>query len=117
MIFDRILDELILEDKLGETWRLEMAPNHARYSFSSSKSGNEKWAKQLAMKLLKNEKDDFKFIGIYSEGETDLGPIVDGYIFHCTPEYLDKAPHLHRDKKKACKQHIKTGKIIEYFED
>ena len=116
-MFDTIFDELIAEDKLGETWKLEMAPNHARYSFSSSKSGNEKWARKLAMKLLKTEKEDFKFIGIFSEGETNEGPIVDGYVFHCTEEYLDKAPHLHRDKKKACKQHIKTGKIIEYFED
>ena len=117
MDFNCIIDELINEEKLGESWRLEMAPNHARFSFSSSKHGNENWAKKLAMKLLKTEKDDFKFIGIFSEGDTDEGPIVDGYIFHCTQEYLDKAPHMHRDKKKACKQHIKTGKIIEYFED
>ena len=25
-MFDKILDELIREDKLGETWRLELAP-------------------------------------------------------------------------------------------
>ena len=47
-MFDTILDELIAEDKLGETWKLEMAPNHAPYSFSSNKSGNERWARLLA---------------------------------------------------------------------
>ena len=116
-MFDKIIDELISEDKLGETWKLEMLPNHAKYSFSSSKSGNEMWAKRLAEKLIKTEKDDFKFIGIFSEGETSEGSIVDGYIFHCTQEYLDKAPHMHRDKKSACRKHIKTGKIVEYLED
>ena len=45
LMFDKIIDELISEDKLGETWHLEMAPNHARYSYSSSKHGNENWAK------------------------------------------------------------------------
>ena len=63
------------------------------------------------------EKEDFKFIGIFSEGESTEGPIVDGYVFHCTQEYLDKVPHMHRDKKKSCKQHIKTGKVVEYLED
>jgi hypothetical protein len=116
-MFDEIIDELIAEDKLGETWKLEMAPNHARYSFSSNKSGNENWAKVLATKLVKKEKEDFKFIGIFSEGESTEGPIVDGYVFHCTEEYLSKVPHMHRDKKKACKQHIKTGKVTEYLED
>lgn len=116
-MFDKIFDELILEDKLGETWRLELAPTHAKYSFSSSKSGDENWAKSMASKLVKKEKDDFKFIGIYSEGETEEGPIVDGYIFHSTEDYLRKTPYLHRDKKKAIKKHIKTGKVIEYFED
>ena len=116
-MFDKIIDELISEDKLGETWKLEMAPNHARYSFSSSKSGNENWAKKLAINLTKKERDDFKFIGIFSEGDSTEGPIVDGYIFHCTQEYLDKVPHMHRDKKKACKHHIKTGKVTEYLED
>ena len=43
--------------------------------------------------------------------------IVDGYIFHCTEEYFNNVPHLHRDKRKAIKQHLKTNKIIEYFED
>lgn len=116
-MFDQIFDELIKEDKLGETWKLELAPNHARYSFSSKKSGNENWAKSLANKISNKEKEDYKFIGIYSEGETTEGPIVDGYIFHCTDEYLSKVPHLHREKRKACKAHIKTGKVIEYFED
>ncbi len=116
-MFDKIIDELIYEDKLGETWKLEMAPNHARYSFSSSKSGNENWAKTMANKLVQKEKEDFKFIGIFSEGDTSEGPIVDGYIFHCTQEYLDKAPHMHRDKRKACKRHLKTGKVEEYLED
>ena len=116
-MFDTILDELIAEDKLGETWKLEMAPNHAPYSFSSNKSGSERWARLLATKLVKKEKEEFKFIGAYSEGETSEGPVVDGYIFHCTQEYLDKAPHMHRDKKKACKRHIKTGKVEEYLED
>ena len=47
-MFDKIIDELISEDKLGEVWHLEMAfSNHARYSFSSSKSGNENWARKL----------------------------------------------------------------------
>jgi len=116
-MFDKLFDELILEDKLGETWKLELAPIHSRFSFSSKKSGNETWAKLLASKLYKKEKDNFKFIGIYSEGETEEGPIVDGYIFHCTDEYLKNTPYLHRDKKKAIKQHLKTGKVIEYFED
>tara|TARA_E500000331_G_scaffold6894_1_gene6716 strand:- start:175 stop:525 length:351 start_codon:yes stop_codon:yes gene_type:complete len=116
-VFDEIIDELISEDKLGEAWHLEMAPNHARYSFSSSKFGNEKWAMKLANKLVKKEKEDFKFIGIFSEGETSEGPVVDGYIFHCTDEYLKKAPHMHRDKRKACKRHLKTGKVEEYLED
>lgn len=116
-MFDVIFDELIKEDKLGETWRIELAPNHSRYSFSSKKSGNETWAKSLAMKLLKQDKDEYKFIGVFSEGETDDGPIVDGYIFHCTEEYFKNVPHLHRDKRKAIKQHLKTNKIIEYFED
>ena len=117
MNFEKILDELIQEEKLGETWRLELAPNHSRYSYSSKKAGNENWAKSLASKLVKKEKEDFKFIGVYSEGETTEGPVVDGYIFHCTTEYLDKAPHLHRDKRNACKNNIKTGKVNEYFED
>ena len=116
-MFDKLLDELITEDKLGETWRIEMAPNHARYSFSSSKSGNENWARTVAIKLTQKEKDDFKFIGIFSEGDSSEGPIVDGYIFHCTEEYLNNAPHMHRDKKKACKRYLKTGKIEEYLED
>tara|TARA_B100000242_G_C43010238_1_gene469693 strand:- start:103 stop:453 length:351 start_codon:yes stop_codon:yes gene_type:complete len=116
-MFDKILDELIAEDKLGETWRLEMAPVHARYSFSSSKSGNENWAKNTANKLTQKEKENFKFIGIFSEGESTEGPIVDGYVFHCTQDYLDKAPHMHRDKRKACKRHLKTGKVEEYLED
>lgn len=116
-MFDKIIDELIFEDKLGETWQLEMAPNHARYSYSSSKSGNENWAKNLANKLIQKEKEDFKFIGIFSEGETSEGPVVDGFVFHCTDEYLDKAPHMHRDKRKACKRHLKTGKVEEYLED
>ena len=116
-MFDKIIDQLIREDKLGETWKIELAPNHARYSISSKKSGNEKWAKTLATQLVSKEKLDFKFIGIFSEGESTEGPIVDGYIFHCTKEYLESAPHMHRDKKKACKQHIKTGKIVEYLED
>ena len=116
-MFDEIIDELIAEDKLGETWKLEMAPNHARYSFSSTKSGDERWAKLLGMNLVKKEKEDFKFIGAYSEGESTEGPIVVGYVFHCTQEYLDKVPHMHRDKRKACKQHIKTGKPVEYMED
>jgi len=116
-MFDNLFDELIREDKLGETWKVELAPNHARYSFSSKKSGNENWARSVANKLIQTERDDYKFIGVFSEGESSEGPIVDGYIFHCTTEYLSKAPHMHRDKKKACKAHIKTGKIIEYFED
>ena len=116
-MFDQIIDELILEDKLGETWHIEMAPNHARYSYSSSKFGNENWAKSTANKLVQNEKDDFKFIGIFSEGETSEGPVVDGFVFHCTQEYLNKAPHMHRDKRKACKRHLKTGKVEEYLED
>lgn len=116
-MFDKLIDELISEDKLGETWHLEMAPNHARYSFSSKKHGNENWAKSLATKLTQKEKEDFKFIGIFSEGETDEGPIVDGYVFHCTEEYLSKAPHMHRDKRNACKRHLKTGKVEEYLED
>ena len=116
-MFDKIIDELISEDKLGETWHLEMAPNHARYSYSSSKHGNENWAKKVANKLVQKEKEDFKFIGIFSEGETSEGPVVDGYIFHCTEEYLSKAPHMHRDKRKACKRHLKTGKAEEYLED
>lgn len=115
-MFDNLFDELIREDKLGETWKVELAPNHARYSFSSKKSGNENWAKSIANKLVQKEKEDYKFIGIYSEGESSEGPIVDGYIFHCTQEYLSKAPHMHRDKKKAIKTHIKTGKVVEYFE-
>ena len=116
-MFDDIIDELIAEDKLGETWKLEMAPNHARYSYSSSKSGNENWAKKMANKLVQKEKDDFKFIGMFSEGETSEGPVVDGFVFHCTEDYLDKAPHMHRDKRKACKRHLKTGKVEEYLED
>lgn len=116
-MFDNLFDELIREDKLGETWKVELAPNHARYSFSSKKSGNENWAKSVANKLIQKEIDDYKFIGVFSEGESSEGPIVDGYIFHCTNEYLSKAPHMHRDKKKACKTHIKTGKVVEYFED
>lgn len=116
-MFDKIIDELLAEEKLGETWKLEMAPNHARYSFSSSKSGNENWAKKMAIKLVKKEIEDFKFIGIFSEGESTEGPIVDGYVYHCTEEYLDKVPHMHRDKRTACKQHIKTGKVVEYLED
>lgn len=116
-MFDKLFDELIYEDKLGETWRLELAPNHSKYSISSRKSGSEKWAKSIARKLTEKEKDDFKFIGIYSEGETNDGPIVDGYIFHCTDDYLKSTPHLHKDKRNAIKQHIKTGKVIEYFED
>ena len=32
-MFDNLFDELIREDKLGETWKVELAPNHARYSF------------------------------------------------------------------------------------
>ena len=116
-MFDKIIDELISEDKLGEAWHLEMAPTHARYSFSSSKSGNENWARKMANKLVQKEKEDFKFIGIFSEGETSFGPVVDGYVFHCTEEYLDKAPHMHRDKRKACKLHLKTGKVEEYLED
>jgi len=116
-MFDNLFDELIREDKLGETWKVELAPNHARYSFSSKKSGNENWAKSIANKLVQKEKEDYKFIGIFSEGESSEGPIVDGYIFHCTQEYLSKAPHMHRDKKKAIKNHIKTGKVVEYFED
>jgi hypothetical protein len=116
-MFDKLIDELISEDKLGETWHLEMAPIHARYSFSSKKHGNENWAVALATKLVKKEKDDFKFIGVFSEGETSEGPVVDGYIFHCTEEYLSKAPHMHRDKRKACKRHLKTGNIEEYLED
>ena len=116
-MFDELIDELIKEDKLGETWRIELAPNHARYSFSSQKSGKENWATALAKKLVAKEKDGFKFIGIFSEGESTEGPIVDGYVYHCTEEYLDKVPHMHRDKKNACKQHIKTGKVTEYLED
>ena len=116
-MFDDIIDELIAEDKLGETWKLEMAPNHARYSYSSSKSGNENWAKNTANKLTQKEKENFKFIGIFSEGESTEGPIVDGYVFQCTQDYLDKAPHMHRDKRKACKRHLKTGKVEEYLED
>lgn len=116
-MFDKLIDELIFEDKLGETWKLEMAPNHARFSFSSAKSGNEKWAKNMANKLIQKEKENFKFIGIYSEGDSSEGPIVDGYIFHCTEQYLDNVPHMHRDKRKACKRHLKTGKVEEYLED
>ena len=114
---DEIIDQLIREDKLGETWKIELAPNHARYSFSSKKSGKEQWAKAVAKKLVGKEKDDFKFIGIYSEGESTEGPIVDGYVYHCTEEYLDKVPHMHRDKKIACKKHLKTGNPVEYYED
>ena len=69
-MFDNIFDELIREDKLGETWKVELAPNHARYSFSSQKSGNENWAKSIANKLVQKEKEDYKFIGIFSEGES-----------------------------------------------
>ncbi len=71
----------------------------------------------MAKKLVAKEKDGFKFIGIFSEGESTEGPIVDGYVYHCTEEYLQKAPHMHRDKKKACKTHIKSGKPVEYYED
>jgi hypothetical protein len=117
MRFDTLIEQLITEDQLGETWRIELAPNRAKYSFSSNKSGNENWAKSLAAKLVNKEREDYKFIGIFSEGDSSEGPIVDGYVFHCTDEYLQKVPHMHRDKKKACKQHIKTGKIIEYLED
>ena len=109
-MFDNIFDELIREDKLGETWKVELAPNHARYSFSSKKSGTENWAKSVANKLTQKEKDDYKFIGVFSEGESSEGPIVDGYIFHCTNEYLSKAPHMHRDKKKAAKHTLKQVK-------
>ncbi len=66
-MFDKLFDELIYEDKLGETWRLELAPNHSKYSISSRKSGSEKWAKSIARKLTEKEKEDFKLIGIYSE--------------------------------------------------
>ena len=61
--------------------------------------------------------NEYDFIGIYSEGESTEGPIVDGYIYFCTPEYYSRSAFMHRDKKKACKQNMKTGKVIEYFED
>jgi len=83
-MLDDIIDELISEDKLGEAWHIEMAPTHARYSFASSKFGKENWANGVANKLVQKEKEDFKFIGIFSEGETSEGPVVDGYVFHCT---------------------------------
>lgn len=116
-MFDEIIDQLIREEQLGETWRIELAPTNARYSFSSKKSGKETWAKALAQKLITRDKEDYKFIGIFSEGESSEGPIVDGFVYHCTSAYLDKAPHMHRDKKKACKKNIKTGVPVEYFED
>ena len=111
---DALISELLTE-KFGEEWYLELAESGSKVSYASKKHGNQKWAERLAKKLL-DRKDEYEFIGIFSEGQTDEGPILEGMVYHCTDFYVKKSPYMYFEKKDACKSHLRSGKPEDYIE-
>mgnify|MGYP002808306388 CR=1 FL=1 len=111
---DALIFELLTE-KFGEEWYLELAKKGAKFSYASKKHGNQKWAERLAEKLL-DKKDEYELIGIFSEGETASGPILEGVVYHCTEWYVKKSPYMYFEKKVACKDHLRSKKPEEYIE-
>ena len=111
---NEIISELLLE-RLGEDWYIELAKPGAKHSYALKKGGNQRWAQKLAEKLVK-DKNDYEFIGIFTEGETDSGPILEGVVYHCTESYLKKSPYMYFEKKDACKRHLRSGKPEDYIE-
>ena len=110
VVINELVSELILE-KFGEAWYIELAKPGAKHSYALKKSGTERWAQKLAEKLVKDE-NDYEFIGIYTEGVTEAGPILQGVVYHCTESYLKKSPYMYFEKKDACKTHLVSLKII-----
>ena len=105
----------LLSEKFGEAWYIELAKPGAKHSYALKKSGNQRWAEKLAEKLVKDE-NDYEFIGIYTEGVTESGPILEGVVYHCTESYLKKSPYMYFEKKDACKSHLRSGKPEDYIE-
>lgn len=111
---NEIISELLMES-LGEEWYLELAKKGSPHSYASKKNGNQRWAAKLAEKLIA-KKDEYEFIGIFSEGETDSGPILEGVVYYCTEWYMKKSPYMYFEKKDACKGYLKRKKPVEYIE-
>jgi len=111
---NEIISELLAEG-LGLEWSIELAKPGEYHSYALKKTGNQRWAQKLAEKLVK-DKNDYEFIGIFTEGETDSGPILEGEVYHCTKAYLKKSPYMYFEKKDACKTFLKSGKPQEYIE-
>ena len=111
---NELMSELLTE-KFGEQWYLELAKVKSPHSYASKKSGNRRWAEKLAEKLL-DKKDEYEFIGIFSDGETDAGPILEGVVYHCTEWYVKMSPYMYFEKKMACKGYLRSNKPEEYIE-
>lgn len=104
-----------IKESLGELHQLEIAKVGKKLSYETKQSGNLVWSVKSAKKFLKN-KEDYEFIGSFTESPSSEGPILSGTIFHCTPWYLKNAPYMYYEKKDACKRNIKTQKPVEYIE-
>ena len=111
---NELISEL-LSEKFGEQWYLELAKVKSPHSQASKKNGNQRWAEGLAKKLL-DKRDEYEFIGIFSDGETEEGPILEGVVYHCTEFYVKKSPYMYFEKKQACRDHLRSGKPEEYIE-
>ena len=111
---NHLVSELIFK-RMGEDWRLELAKSGNKFSYPSKKQGSRNWAERLAEKLLKSA-DEYEFIGIFSEGESSEGPILEGVVYYCTEFYLKKSPYMYFEKKDACRHTFRTKKPTEYVE-
>jgi hypothetical protein len=111
---NQLVSDLMFE-RMGEEWRLELAKSGNKVSYASKRHGSRNWAEKLAEKLLKSS-DEYEFIGIFSEGESTEGPILEGVVYHCTEFYLKKSPYMYFEKKDACRYTLRTKKPTEYVE-
>jgi len=109
-----VISEL-LSESLGEEWYIELAKKGSPHSYASRKNGNQRWATKLAETLV-TKKDEYEFIGIYTEGETASGPILEGVVYYCTEWYVKKSPYMYFEKKDACKTYLKRNKPADYIE-
>lgn len=113
-IISKIVSELLTE-KLGESWKLELAKKGSKFSYASKRNGTQSWASSMAKKLLKKS-EDYEFIGIFSESDSSEGPILEGVVYFCTEYYIQKSPYMYFEKKDACKKTSRTNKPTYYIE-
>jgi hypothetical protein len=102
-------------ESLGERYQLELAKSGDKLSYETRTSGNESWSIKISKKFM-NNKDDYEFIGSFTESPSSEGPILSGTIYHCTSWYLKNAPYMYFEKKEACKKNIKSKKPEDYIE-